>query len=126
MIHRNHQDLDLTDPFTGDYSAAAAAPIAPEISPDGTTRTFRLKKPGSLQNTTFLNEFELTELTNSSTCNCAVFIGSFTADHQLIEGTAISVNPGESVSSYRRADGAAFIGISCSAGCDATVVVFVR
>ena len=110
--------LDDTDPFADDDEAVTGDEGEVLLSEDGLGRTFRLKKPGTKANATRVDDFELLNPTNTSSCSCSVFIASFDSAGRIIAGSKVELQPGQSQPAYTRAAGAAFIAIACSGGCD--------
>jgi hypothetical protein len=109
---------DDTDPFPDDDEPVTGDEGESLLSEDGLSRTFRLKKPGTKANATRVDDFELLNPTNTSSCNCSVFIASFDSAGRIIAGSNVELFPGNSRASYTAAPGASFIAISCSGGCN--------
>jgi len=90
------------------------------VTSDAMHTWYRLPMPGSRENIVRLPDKELLNATNTSSCSCAVFIGSFddAGNPVSFEGSdKVMLRPGETLPYYHAAPGSTYVGVACSAGC---------
>ena len=107
------------DPWS-DAGAVPGIPLADAVTSDAQHTWYRLPTPGGGANIVRLPDTKLWNPTNTSSCPCAVFIGSFddAGNPVSFEGSdKVKLRPGETLPYYQAAPGSKYVGVSCSAGC---------
>ena len=106
------------DPWS-DAGAVPGIPLADAVTSDAQHTWYRLPTPARGANIVRLPDTKLWNPTNTSSCPCAVFIGSFddAGNPVSFEGSdKVKLRPGETLP-CTRPPGVEIVGVSCSAGC---------
>jgi len=116
-------DLDSSDvsPFVQDQTIELLLSGLPPFgvgvpSPDGLHTTYFMECPGGDQTLVSLPDTFLLNPTNTGTCPCGIFLGSFTSAGVQV-GASVKLKPGMSLATYQVEDGASTIVVGCAGDC---------